>query len=620
MRVRERCDEVRQELSARLDGEAHDARALDEHLAECEACRTYGSELANVRRTLRAQPVGRVPDLSDSILERIREEGLGRRRRDEWNTRLRIGAVAAAVVALALLGTSLPWVDNPPQRAAASEITQEVQGAARTLTSYRASFSITERGWNDAVPVRRFTAEIAYQAPESFRLLVRDRTAYPGSYEWPRNNVDLTAGARRWRIEEPMTCPTQALPGCPLPQATSARSIVRRQPFDGITALPTDIVVPLESIGGSSEFTVLGSSTALGRPVEHLRTSYRYAAPLVAALQAGGSWRRFGPSARVDLWLDAVTTFPLRFTVRPATGGTPLLSVAATSFSQPSSLPRSTFRTQPASITVDRGFSARRFSVVGPQLAPKYTAGLEPYRAGVTDEGGRLLSYAHGMTWLRVIEEPYEASQVGLDLTVEEVRLEDGGTAYYAPATLALQQSLRRRVDVYAPSSSSSSSSKVRIETNLPRSELLKVAASLPIEGRRVSQRQYRSDGLTFRRLAPSSSLPSFARSPVSLPPGYEPTGALLTTTPTGTRTLTLAYRRPEADFDPAGIRITQSPRTDILPPSSENMEPVALRGTTARWSRERSEVEWIERGVYRAVAAPSFSRAAVMRIAQGLR
>lgn len=614
MKVRERCDEVRQELSARLDGEAHDDLALDDHLAECEPCRTYESELANVRRTLRAQPVGRVPDLSRSILDRIQEDGLGHRRRDEWSTRLRIGAVAAAVVALALLGTSLPWVDDPPQRAAASEITREVQGAARTLTSYRASFSITERGWNDAVPVRLFTAEIAYRAPESFRLLVRDRTAYPGSYEWPRNNIDLTAGARRWRIEEPMSCPTKALPGCPLPQATSTRSVVRRQPFDGITALPTDIVVPLESIGGSSEFTVLGASTALGRPVEHLRTSYRYAAPLVAALQAGGSWRRFGPSARVDLWLDAVTTFPLRFTVRPATGGTPLLSVAATSFSRPSSLPKSTFRTQPASVTVDRGFSARRFSVVSPQLAPMYTAGLDPYRAGMTDEGRRLLAYAHGMTWLRVIEEPYEASQVGLDLTVEEVRLEDGGTAYYAPATLALQESLRRRVDVYAPPS------KVRLESNLPRSELLKVAASLPIEGRRVSRRQYRRDGLTFRRLAPSSSLPSFARSPVSLPPGYEPTGALLTTTRTGTRTLTLAYRRDEADFDPAGIRITQSPKTDILPPSSEDMEPVALRGTTARWSRERSEVEWIERGVYRAVAAPSFSRAAVMRIAQGLR
>ncbi|MDQ5816730.1 MAG: anti-sigma factor [Actinomycetota bacterium] len=614
MKVR-RCDDVRQEISARMDGEAFDARALDDHLAECEACRAHESALASVRRTLRAQPVGRVPDLSRSILDRIREEGLGRRRRDEWNTRLRIGAVAAAVVALALLGTSLPWVDNPPQRAAASEITREVQGAARTLTSYRASFSITERGWNDAVPVRRFTAEIAYQAPESFRLLVRDRTAYPGSYAWPRNNVDLAAGARRWRIEEPMTCPTEALPGCPLPQATSTRSVVRRQPFDGITTLPTDIIVPLESIGGGSEFTVLGSSTALGRAVEHLRTSYRYAAPLVAALQAGGSWRRFGPSARVDLWVDAVTTFPLRFTVRPAAGGSPLLSVAATSFSRPSSLPRSTFRTEPASVTVDRGFSARRFSMVSPQLAPTYTASLEPYRAGVTNEGRRLLAYAHGMTWLRVIEEPYEAAQVGLDLTVEEVRLENGGTAYYAPATLALQESLRRRVDVYAPPSS-----RVRLESNLPRSELLKVAASLPVEGRRVSRREYRRDGLTFRRLAPSSSLPSFARSPESLPPGYEPTGALLTTTRTGTRTLTLAYRRAETDFDPAGIRITQSPGTDILPPSSEDMEPVALRGTTARWSRERSEVEWIERGVYRAVAAPSFSRAAVMRIAQGLR
>ncbi len=614
MKVERRCEDVREELSARLDGEAANTSSVEEHLAGCEACRVHAAELADVRRMLRAQAVGHVPDLSSEISDRIRDEGLSRRRRDEWGTRMRIGAVAAAVVALALLGTSLPWVDNPPQRAAASEITEEVKGAARALTSYSASFSITERGWNETVPVRHFDAEVTYRAPERFRLEVRDRTAYPGPYQWPKNNVDLIAGAHRWQIEEPASCPPEALPGCPLPQAASTRSIVRRQPFDGATALPTDIIVPLESIGGSEEFSVMGSSTALGRPVDHLRTSYRYAAPLVAALQAGGSWRTFNPSARVDLWVDAATTFPLRFTVRPATGGTPLLSVNATSFSRPSSIPSSTFRTEDAAVAFDRGFRPGRFSVLRSGLAPGFTAGLEPYRAGRTDEGGRLLSYADGMTWLRVIEERYQPSQASLDLAVEEVRLANDGTAYYAPATLTIQESLRRRVDVYAPPA------KVRLESNLPRSELLRVAASLPIEGQPVGRRLYRRAGLTFRRLAPRSPLPAFAVTPTSLPPGYVPTGALLTTTRTGAKTLTLSYRRSEAEFDPAGIRITQSPATELLPPSSEDMDPLALRGTTARWSAERAEVEWIENGAYRAVAAPSFSRAAVLRIARGLR
>ena len=614
MKVERRCEDVREELSARLDGEAANTSSVEEHLAGCEACRAHAAELADVRRMLRAQAVGHVPDLSGEISERIRSEGVSRRRRDEWGTRMRIGAVAAAVVALALLGTSLPWVDNPPQRAAASEITEEVKGAARALTSYKASFSITERGWNEAVPVRHFDAEVSYRAPERFRLEVRDRTAYPGPYRWPKNNVDLIAGAHRWQIEEPASCPPEALPGCPLPQAASTRSIVRRQPFDGATALPTDIIVPLESIAGSEEFSVIGSSSALGRPVDHLRTSYRYAAPLVAALQAGGSWRAFNPSARVDLWVDAATTFPLRFTVRPATGGTPLLSVMATSFSQPSSIPRSTFRTKDASVAFDRGFRPGRFSVLRSGLAPGFTAGLEPYRAGRTDEGRRLLSYADGMTWLRVIEERYQPSQASLDLAVEEVRLANDGTAYYAPATLTIQESLRRRVDVYAPPT------KVRLESNLPRSELLRVAASLPIKGQPVGRRLYRRAGLTFSRLAPRSPLPPFAVTPTSLPSGYVPTGALLTTTRTGAETLTLSYRRSEADFDPSGIRITQSPATELLPPSSEDMDPLALRGTTARWSAERAEVEWIENGAYRAVAAPSFSRAAVLRIARGLR
>ena len=614
MKVERRCEDVREELSARLDGEATSTTSVEGHLSGCEACRIHASELADVRRMLRAQAVGRVPDLSGEISERLRSEGVTRRRRDEWGARLRIAAVAAAVVALALLGTSLPWVDDPPQRAAASEITEEVQDAARALTSYRASFSITERGWNEAVPVRHFDAEVTYRAPEGFRLQVRDRTAYPGSYEWPQNDIDLIASAHRWRIQEPASCPPEALPGCPLPQSQTTRSIVRRQPFDGATALPTDIIVPLESIAGGEGFTVIGSSTAIGRPVDHLRTSYRYAAPLVAALQAGGSWRTFSPSARVDLWVDAETTFPLRFTVRPGGGGTPLLSVRATSFSRPSSIPRSTFRTKGAAVAFDRGFRAGRFSELRSGLAPVFTAGLQPYRAGRTDEGRRLLSYADGMTWLRVIEEPYVPSQASLDLAVEEVRLDDSGTAYYAPATLTIQESLRRRVDVYAPPT------KVRLESNLPRAQLLRVAASLPMDGLRVGRRLYRREGLTFRRLDPRSPLPRFAMSPTSLPPGYLPTGALLTTMRAGAKTLTLSYRRSEADFDPTGIRITQSPATELLPPSSEDMDPLALRGTTARWSAERAEVEWIENGSYRAVAAPSFSRAAVLRIARGLR
>ena len=213
-----------------------------------------------------------------------------------------------------------------------------------------------------------------------------------------------------------------------------------------------------------------------------------------------------------------------------------------------------------------------------------------------------------------MIEEPYLPSQAGLDLAVEEVRLDDGGTAYYAPATLTIQESLRRRVDVYAPPT------KVRLESNLPRAQLLRIAASLPMDGQRVGRRLYRRAGLTFRRLDPRSPLPRFAMRPTSLPPGYLPTGALLTTMRAGAKTLTLSYRRSEADFDPTGIRITQSPATELLPPSSEDMDPLALRGTTARWSAERAEVEWIENGSYRAVAAPSFSRAAVLRIARGLR
>jgi hypothetical protein len=49
-------------------------------------------------------------------------------------------------------------------------------------------------------------------------------------------------------------------------------------------------------------------------------------------------------------------------------------------------------------------------------------------------------------------------------------------------------------------------------------------------------------------------------------------------------------------------------------------MVPVRVDGDPARWSVERGEIEWIDDGVYRSVAAPSFDLATALQIARSLR
>jgi hypothetical protein len=57
-----------------------------------------------------------------------------------------------------------------------------------------------------------------------------------------------------------------------------------------------------------------------------------------------------------------------------------------------------------------------------------------------------------------------------------------------------------------------------------------------------------------------------------------------------------------------------------VLPPGSVDFIDVRVGGEIARWSPDRGELEWIDHGVYRAVAAPGFDLSTAVRIAESLR
>lgn len=604
MRAERGCAWAREELSARLDGEgsAADAGSLDEHLAECPACRRHARDLEAVRRALRVQPAEAVPDLAPTIMRRLQRT----REVSPWRTRIRSATVGAAAAAALLLGTSLPWGEGPRDVAAATEITDGVRSAARALHAYDAELTITERGWHPLVDARHMTAHVQFEAPERFRLEVRDHTEYPDG-EWPSNDTTVIANGHRWWIDETTSCPTAALPECGV-VVRERRGIARRQPFDGTTALPTDIVVPLETIASSGGFEVSSRQTLLGRSAHRIVLDYSRALPLVTAIQAGGSWRTFSANDRVDVWIDEETWFPLRFTVsRP--GRAPLLDVRATSFSVPDGFAPGTFSAPRRGTFKPGGWDEKPITALPDELAPGYTAGLVPYRAGTTADGKAMLSYTRGMTWLKVSSGPARRGDLGYLLTAEEIAT-GSGWMYYQPADGAL----KRRVEMFAEGV------HVQVESNLSREELLRVAESLDVEGRKVPPSVTTLKGAVIERVDVETALERapFARRPAYVPPGYDAAVTLLSRSFHET-SVSFFYRRPEAEYG-GGIQVTQSTPAGLLTPTSETPLAVVVGDLEARWFPERGVLEWIEGRVHTAVTVPFGDLATATAVAAGLR
>ncbi|MCP2326910.1 putative anti-sigma-YlaC factor YlaD [Hamadaea flava] len=99
-----RCDAVRLDLSARLDGETTELPAdrLDTHVAGCDGCRSWLTEAERVTRLARVRAVG-VPDLTGQILAAVAQERQTLRVRREGDRQvLRIAVAIAAAVQLVL--------------------------------------------------------------------------------------------------------------------------------------------------------------------------------------------------------------------------------------------------------------------------------------------------------------------------------------------------------------------------------------------------------------------------------------------------------------------------------------------------------------------------------------
>jgi hypothetical protein len=591
-----RCEAAERELSARLDGAVDDRldAGLAAHLAECHRCRAFRDASARIREVSRVRPADPVPDLRSAIMARIEREPARLPRRREWSRAAL--AFAAGVVAAAVVAGGLPGIRRGPAPALATEIPRQIAATSTQVTSYRASFRVVELGFHPAVPRRTFLAEVAFRAPERFRARITDRTRYP-SPAWPRNDVVLAVAGDRWMLDAPRGCPREALPAC-APGGRDVRVATGRPPFDGQAALPTDIVLPVRSLAGSERVQVRGEAEVLGRPGIVIELAYRDATPLFAYLQAGGVWRTFLPQDRVLVTLEAESWLPLAYEVRGASGRSLFRAEAVSLERGPGPRWAPFTGTGPAR---DLGFRDAPFSAMAAEIAgPARTGGLRPYRAGRTGDEV-LLSYAGGLSWLVVRSGPADQGASPMpEAAAERVRLSDAGVAYYEPATT----SSGRRVFVRGTAGT------VVLESNLPRRELLDVAASLPGPGTPIPAAE-------LGRVPVDAALDAapYALVPSELPPEYRLTAATLD--PSG---VTFHYRRPGAELDGGGIRLFQSAGVDLPPPLAAEVIAVRVRGVEGRFSPSRGELEWVESGTYRSLGGGALDLAGLLRVAESLR
>ncbi|HVF08771.1 MAG TPA: hypothetical protein VNC60_09350 [Actinomycetota bacterium] len=500
-------------VSARMDGEPRDVRApldLEEHLAACERCYAFAASAGRVRAAVRIGPADPVPDLVSSIVGALEREGrsmapapaharaprrLHERAGARWQRTL---PVAAALVAGAIVGSVLvggPFRGADRGAISANAVVLGVRAAAPALESFDGTFDVVERGFSTEVPERRLDVRMAFLAPQRFRLDVVDRTTYPARVAASASS-DLTFiqnGATTFR-SGPSGCPSGLDIMCP---ETSTRLT------SGAT--PTDLMVPVATLGSARGGDVLGTARIEGAQVVRLRLTFSRAQAMfpflwiddlagMGAASSAGTWRPFFPGDRVEVELDAESWVPRRITVYPASSERrrawelrfglpveaatmPILDVVATGIA--AGAPDASLFEIPSGHAPPLTLAELAETIGRPPATPTFTGELRletsvaPVPASDQASFDSLLVYADGLDHLRVSERagPH-AELVGRGAT--PIALSGGGVGYYSEATATRG----RRITIVA------SDRTLLLESNLPTPQLMEIAASIPVQGR----------------------------------------------------------------------------------------------------------------------------------------
>ena len=621
-----RCERARLGLSVALDETIDDdeAGALRTHVADCPDCAAQERAWREVRRQLRVEIVGAMPDVAPRVLRAIataprRPVARGWGARDwatrRWATwRLVPVPVVATFLAGALIGAAVMAVSRPAEVVAA-DLRARVLEAQRTLDTLDADVRIVERGWHPDVPTRKFRGTLRYRAPESVGLRMADETRYPSS-RWRANDTDLVITEGRWWSRGPAACPVQLQPGCSLNQPR-LRALTQREPFATDSPAPLDVVLPARSFSVPTGTTRLRTGTVAGRSAIGLRTTVAEVTPILSGLRSVGNWRDLYPGDEVDVWLDGDHLVPLELTVRPAADaarsrwaaehgyrdppGTVLLDVSLSEVEVNRGLPGDSFPTAPKDArTRDAGFVARS---VAPTIVPVPTrlpAGMRAYRSGlVTPPGATAVgvrTWFDGRSWVKVrATRKLRAGSLFGDLgdVVRRVELGEAGVGYVGERG--------DRVALYGEAVD------VVVEGSVAEADLRTVAAALGLRGLPVSG--VRAAAGTGTVADAEAVLPGLLV--VGRLDGFRPPGVRI-----DDRVVTLDY----AGAGTRGFRLTEAPGDILVPPLDPDVRGVEVRGTVGRYQPSTGELEWVEAGMVVSLRSTTLSLNELLGVSDRLR
>jgi hypothetical protein len=699
------CELVQVGISQRMDGAAlseHVLEALDVHTATCRTCTEFSRRAERVRAAVRIHEAEPVPDLvapimaavaverdrrssidtavragaapAESVADRADElrvaqgatrPGDGRPTRDRRWKAARSASIAAAVIVGLVLGSVLVGGPLPSDRSRSPQPAAQAAGVGREVLRHavriggvQARFAIAERNYAPDVPIRRFDMRVWLSPPERFRLEIRDQSAYPRGSAYARNNLSYIVDGAASYASGPTACPRGLAGTCP----RRSTIVSNRPPFSSDSPIPSDVVLPITTLGGLQGIHAQPGGRILGRDTETVQIPYERAAPLFPFLRlptldlGEDAWRPYYAKDRVIVSLDEQTLLPLRMEVWAASGDRsltadrkawqlrfgmqpdptkrPLLSVTATSFGpltaqgHPFEIPRlspsagdaaARQRIDEGARSISLARAARRMRL--PLEATARASGLAPYRAATTvsDESRQtILAYASGVSWLKIAETDdwSRGALYGVDPQSEEVAIQGAGVGYFEPGS----DWSGRRLAIHTQSSD------VLLETNLPRADLLRVASALGLAGRPIPEAWsvQRAGGVVSRRVSLSAAareVPFPVRLPAdgSLPPGYTVASTELTSTRQSVG-VTVFYRQVDSDLGGSPIRIHEEPGTRLAPAMLPNERGVRIAGEVARYDPSLRRLQWIRGGVYYAIDSPGMELPDLAALARSLR
>lgn len=574
-----RCERARPLVSAMVDGEA--APGLKEHLDTCRDCQAFCNDIQMLRRTVRIESLGTVPDLVPRVLARLPKKRPGR-----WLVPA-AGALAGLVIGVLVTGGGAG-----PRVSLAATVPEEVMAGQTRVDQLSGSFIVTERIRPGVA--RLYSGELIFHSPESLSLIVTQTSGPPG---WLDNSFEVTVDVDVAFSSEPFPCPS--LDGCT--GADSRQEMTTgRDPFSAATAAPLDLVVPASVFRNSEEPARLPDSEVAGREVIGMEVTAAQARPLLESLFGPGNWREIHNSDRVSLWLDTENYTPLALAITAGQTSDRAVWGARRGYIDPSETPylelsygRITYTGAPevsvaavsGDIEVDAGFRPVDLGTEpGSPGMPLVISGRVEGPVPV-----EVWAWSDGRAWVR-LDRTTDWNGQGLfgnfGGIVEVIDLGEG-TAYRAGDGSAVFVH-GDGVDVVAHGS---------VDYEI----LYEVAASTGI------------DGLAVPADWPENSVSGAASRDALLPgelPGF---GSPIVRIVGDAVVIDLIGSASRA------ARVTQQPGTFLRPPLDPDARTIRVRGVDARFSPALGLLEWIEDGAAFSVGGEFLVLDELLEIAQSL-